>query len=157
MPGGLWVRFLSGPDINSLGLTGAEIIEAVEGAIRAHGEGRAIIEPRVHLVPGDGGHFNVLRGHLAALGPPGGSGGGLSGGKVDGDSARRERKPGGDQRRSHPLARLGDGFVSQANDMKRRQPRRNLHLDVNRAGFDALKGDGGNPLNHAAPLCRNRG
>ena len=60
MPGGLWVRFLSGPDVNSLGLTGAEIIEAVEGAIRAHGEGRAIIEPRVHLVPGDGGHFNVL-------------------------------------------------------------------------------------------------
>jgi len=85
MPGGLWVRFLSGPDIDSLGLTGAEIIEAVESAIRAHGQGRAIIEPRVHLVPGDGGHFNVLRGHLADLGPVGASRGGLSGIKVVGD------------------------------------------------------------------------
>jgi alanine dehydrogenase len=84
-PGGLWVRFLSGPDINSLGLTGAEIIEAVEGAVRAHGEGRAIVEPRTHLVPGDGGHFNVLRGHLAGLGPAGASTGGVSGVKVVGD------------------------------------------------------------------------
>jgi len=90
MPGGLWLRFLSGPDVDSLGLTGADIIEAVESAVRAHGEGRAIIEPRVHLVPGDGGHFNVLRGHLADLGPVeasrgGASGGGLSGVKVVGD------------------------------------------------------------------------
>jgi alanine dehydrogenase len=67
--GELWVRFLSGPDIDRLGLTGAEIIDAVEGAVRAHGEGRAVAEPRVHLVPdNDGaGHFNVLRGHLPAL------------------------------------------------------------------------------------------
>jgi alanine dehydrogenase len=90
VPGGLWVRFLSGPDINSLGLTGAEIIEAVEGAVRAHGEGRAIVEPRTHLVPGDGGHFNVLRGHLADLGPVeastgAASRGGVSGVKVVGD------------------------------------------------------------------------
>jgi len=85
MPGGLWVRFLSGPDINSLGLTGAEIIEAVEGAVRAHGEGRAIVEPRVHLVPGDGGHFNVLRGHLAGLGPVEAITGGVSGVKIVGD------------------------------------------------------------------------
>ena len=74
------MRFLSGPDINSLGLTGAEIIEAVESAVRAHGEGRAIVEPRMHLVPGDGGHFNVLRGHLAGLGAAG-----VSGVKVVGD------------------------------------------------------------------------
>ena len=80
MPGGLWLRFLSGPDIASLGLTGAEIIDAVEGAVRAHGEGRTVVEPRVHLVPGDGGHFNVLRGHLADLGAAG-----LSGVKVVGD------------------------------------------------------------------------
>jgi len=52
----------------------------VEGAVRAHGEGRAIVEPRVHLVPGDGGHFNVLRGHLANQGTAG-----LSGVKVVGD------------------------------------------------------------------------
>jgi ornithine cyclodeaminase len=64
----LWIRFLSGPDIDRLGLTNAEIIDAVERAVRAHGEGRAVVEPRVHLIPdNDGaGHFNVLRGHLRA-------------------------------------------------------------------------------------------
>ena len=78
----LWLRFLSGPDIDDLGLTGAEIVDAVEGAVLAHGEGRVVFEPRVHLVPGDGraGHFNVLRGHLPGLGADG-----LSGVKVVGD------------------------------------------------------------------------
>jgi alanine dehydrogenase len=77
--GGLWLRFLSGPDIEALGITNAEIIAAVEDAVRAHGEGRAVVEPRVHLVPdNDGaGHFNVLRGHLPAAG--------VSGVKVVGD------------------------------------------------------------------------
>jgi hypothetical protein len=78
----LWIRFLSGPDIDALGLTGAEIVDAAEAAVLAHGEGRVVSEPRVHLVPGDGraGHFNVLRGHLPGLGA-----GGLSGVKVVGD------------------------------------------------------------------------
>lgn len=80
MPGSLWLRYLSGQDIASLGLTGTEIIEAVEGAVRAHGEGHAIVEPRVHLVPGPAGHFNVLRGHLPGLTPAG-----VSGVKVVGD------------------------------------------------------------------------
>ena len=77
--GGLWVRFLSGPDIDELGLTSAEIVDAVEGAVLAHGEGRVVFEPRVHLVPDNGGagHFNVLRGHLST--PP------MSGIKVVGD------------------------------------------------------------------------
>ncbi len=81
----LWIRFLSGPDIDDLGLTSAEIIDAVEGAVRAHGEGRVVFEPRVHLVPGDGagGHFNVLRGHLPA--PGAGGTDGVSGVKVVGD------------------------------------------------------------------------
>jgi alanine dehydrogenase len=72
----LWLRFLSGPDIDSLGLTNAEIVAAVTDAVRAHGDGRVVIEPRVHLVPdNDGaGHFNVLRGQL-----------GVSGVKVVGD------------------------------------------------------------------------
>ena len=95
--GGLWIRFLSGPDIDSLGLSNAEIVDAVEGAVRAHGDGRAVVEPRVHLVPdNDGaGHFNVLRGHLPAGGPQAGgpqagglqAGGpqGVSGVKVVGD------------------------------------------------------------------------
>ena len=77
--GGLWIRFLSGPDIDTLGLTTAEIVDAVEDAVLAHGEGRVVFEPRVHLVPdNDGvGHFNVLRGHLPHLG--------VSGVKVVGD------------------------------------------------------------------------
>jgi ornithine cyclodeaminase/alanine dehydrogenase-like protein (mu-crystallin family) len=75
----LWLRFLSGPDIDSLGLENAEILAAVEDAVRAHGEGRVVVEPRVHLVPdNDGaGHFNVLRGHLSVPG--------VSGVKVVGD------------------------------------------------------------------------
>jgi alanine dehydrogenase len=86
-PDGLWIRFLSGPDIDGLGLANADIIAAVEAAVRAHGEGRVVVEPRVHLVPdNDGaGHFNILRGHLSAAGT-GGRGGppppaGLSGGR----------------------------------------------------------------------------
>jgi alanine dehydrogenase len=77
--GGLWLRFLSGPDIDSLGLTQADILTAVEDAVRAHGQGRTVVEPRVHLVPdNDGaGHFNVLRGHLSVPG--------VSGIKVVGD------------------------------------------------------------------------
>src|SRR5512135_2589947 len=72
--GGLWIRFLSGPDIDSLALSNAEIVDAVEGAVRAHGDGRVVVEPRVHLIPdNDGaGHFNVLRGHLSAGGDQGG-------------------------------------------------------------------------------------
>jgi len=79
---GLWIRFLSGPDIGLLGLTNADIIGAVEDAVRAHGEGRAVVEPRVHLVPDNGGagHFNVLRGHLPAPGASAGAGAGASAG-----------------------------------------------------------------------------
>jgi alanine dehydrogenase len=77
--GGLWLRFLSGPDIDAVGLSNADIVAAVEDAVRAHGEGRVVVEPRVHLVPdNDGaGHFNVLRGHLSVPG--------VSGVKVVGD------------------------------------------------------------------------
>jgi alanine dehydrogenase len=75
----LWLRFLSGPDIDSLGLTNAEIVAAVEDAVRAHGDGQVVVEPRVHLVPDNvgAGHFNVLRGHLSVPG--------VSGVKVVGD------------------------------------------------------------------------
>jgi alanine dehydrogenase len=76
---GLWLRFLSGPDIDSLGVSNADIVAAVEDAVRAHGAGCAVVEPRVHLVPDNrgAGHFNVLRGHLSAPG--------VSGVKVVGD------------------------------------------------------------------------
>ena len=76
---GLWLRFLSGPDIDALGISNADVVAAVEGAVRAHGDGRVVVEPRVHLVPdpGGAGHFNVLRGHLPDPG--------VSGVKVVGD------------------------------------------------------------------------
>ena len=66
--GELWLRFLSGPDIDALGISNSEVVAAVEEAVRAHGDGRAVLEPRVHLVPDNNGagHFNVLRGHLSA-------------------------------------------------------------------------------------------
>jgi alanine dehydrogenase len=79
---GIWLRFLSGPDIESLGISRAEIIEAVAGVVTAHGRGQTVFEPRVHLVPDNGGagHFNVLRGHVSTLGERG-----ISGIKVVGD------------------------------------------------------------------------
>jgi alanine dehydrogenase len=85
----MWIRFLSGPDIDALGLANADIIGAVEAAVRAHGEGRVVFEPRVHLVPDNGGagHFNILRGHLSGPAGAGGAPGdpGISGIKVVGD------------------------------------------------------------------------
>lgn len=71
--------YLNGPDIESLALTDDEIIAAVEGGLRAQGNGETVIEPRVHLQPDPGfnGHFNVLRGYVAPLG--------LAGVKIVGD------------------------------------------------------------------------
>jgi ornithine cyclodeaminase/alanine dehydrogenase-like protein (mu-crystallin family) len=59
-------RFVAGPDVDALGVGRAEILAAVEGAVRAQGEGQVVLEPRVHLAPPNGGagHFNILRGHL---------------------------------------------------------------------------------------------
>jgi ornithine cyclodeaminase len=73
------LRFLSGPDVDGLAITNAEVIAAVEAVVDAHGRGRTVFEPRVHLVPDNGGagHFNVLRGHVSPLG--------MSGIKVVGD------------------------------------------------------------------------
>ena len=79
---GIWLRFLSGPDIESLGISRSEIIDAVADVVTAHGRGQTVFEPRVHLVPDNGGagHFNVLRGHVSTLGKHG-----ISGIKVVGD------------------------------------------------------------------------
>ena len=78
----IWLRFLSGPDIASLGVARRDIIGAVESIVAAHGRGETVFEPRVHLVPDNGGvgHFNVLRGHVSTLGAHG-----VSGVKVVGD------------------------------------------------------------------------
>jgi alanine dehydrogenase len=65
------VRFtwLNGPDIARLAMTDEEILAAVEGGLLAQGEGKAVIEPRMHLTPDPAfrGHFNVLRGYVAPL------------------------------------------------------------------------------------------
>jgi ornithine cyclodeaminase len=52
---GIWLRFLSGPDIESLGISRAEIIDAVADVVTAHGRGQTVFEPRVHLRPDNGG------------------------------------------------------------------------------------------------------
>jgi alanine dehydrogenase len=65
----IYLRYLSHEDVTALGLTDAEILGAVEGALRAQGLGQVVIEPRVHLVPEKEypGHFNVLRGYVRPL------------------------------------------------------------------------------------------
>jgi len=47
-------------------------------------------------------------------------------------------------------------LVGQADDGERRQPGRDLHLHVDGAGLDPLKGYGGNALDQMVPLCRVR-
>jgi alanine dehydrogenase len=67
------ITYLNGPDVERLALTADEILAAVEGCLRAQGEGRTVIEPRVHLVPESSakGHFNILRGVVKPLGVAG--------------------------------------------------------------------------------------
>ena len=75
----------------------------------------------------------------------------VGGREIDGDAARRQREPGGDQRGAHPLLGLGHRLVGQADDVEGRQAGRDLHLHVDRAGLDALERHGGDALDHAAP------
>ena len=67
--GEIHFTYLSGPDIKALAMSDTEILEAVEAGLRAQGQGRTVIEPRVHLEPDPAfrGHFNVLRGYIAPL------------------------------------------------------------------------------------------
>ena len=75
----LELTYLNGPDVERLALDDDEILDAVEAALRAQGEGETVLEPRVHLKPDPAvdGHFNVLRGVVRPLG--------LAGVKVVGD------------------------------------------------------------------------
>jgi ornithine cyclodeaminase len=91
VPAPLTLAYLNGPDVAALALTDDEILAAVEAGLKAQGEQHAVIEPRVHLVPGtadDGtairGHFNVLRGYVAPLG--------LAGVKIVGDYVDNYRR-----------------------------------------------------------------
>jgi ornithine cyclodeaminase len=65
--------YLNALDVEKLELTDAEILAAVEGGLKAQGEGETVIEPRVHLIPENSakGHFNVLRGYVKPLGMAG--------------------------------------------------------------------------------------
>ncbi len=62
--------YLNGIDVAALAMTDDEILDAVEAGLRAQGEGKTVIEPRVHLIPESSahGHFNVLRGVVKPLG-----------------------------------------------------------------------------------------
>ena len=75
----IWMTYLNGPDVAELALNDDEILTAVEDSLRAQGEGKTVIEPRVHLEPDPAydGHFNVLRGYVGPLG--------LAGVKIVGD------------------------------------------------------------------------
>jgi ornithine cyclodeaminase len=83
---GVNLTYLNGPDVERLALSDAEILAAVEAALKAQGEGRTVIEPRVHLIPesSDRGHFNVLRGVVWPLG--------LAGVKIVGDFVENYRR-----------------------------------------------------------------
>src|SRR5262249_55198457 len=65
----LTIEYLNAPDVAALALTDDEILAAVESALRAQGEGRTVLEPRMHLMPDKrfNGHFNVLRGYIGTL------------------------------------------------------------------------------------------
>ena len=64
----VYVNYLNGLDIEALGVTDAEILEAIETSLASQGRGECVIEPRMHLKPNAGvdGHFNVLRGAIGA-------------------------------------------------------------------------------------------
>lgn len=60
------ILYLSSRDIEAINLTNDEIMDAVEESLKAQGEGKTSIEPRVHIHPNPAyhGHFNVLRGYI---------------------------------------------------------------------------------------------
>ena len=67
----IYLTYLNRLDIDAIGITGEEILAAIETSLATQGRGEAVIEPRVHLEAGDpaiDGHFNVLRGCAEA--PP---------------------------------------------------------------------------------------
>lgn len=64
------IEYLGKPEIDALALTNDEILDAVEQGLIASGQGKTVIEPRMHLTPDPeaDGHFNVLRGYVEPLG-----------------------------------------------------------------------------------------
>jgi hypothetical protein len=72
----------------------------------------------------------------------------IGGGEIDGDAARRKRKAGSNERRTHVLLGLRHSFVRQPDDGEGGQAGRHLHLHAHGTGLDSLKGDCCDPLNH---------
>ncbi|WP_166417526.1 ornithine cyclodeaminase family protein [Cochlodiniinecator piscidefendens] len=64
------IEYLGKPEIDQLNLTNDEILNAIETGLVAAGQGKTVIEPRMHLTPDPSfnGHFNVLRGYVEPLG-----------------------------------------------------------------------------------------
>ena len=64
------IEYLGKPEIDRVALTNDDILNAIEAGLVAAGQGRTVIEPRMHLTPDPGvdGHFNVLRGYVEPRG-----------------------------------------------------------------------------------------
>ena len=62
--------FLSADDIGSLDLQPAEVLDAVEQGLRAHGLGEVVMPPKDHLSVEEQfqGHFNILKAYVPAFG-----------------------------------------------------------------------------------------
>ncbi len=72
----------------------------------------------------------------------------VGGSEVDRDALRRQCEAGGDQRRTHPLARFAHGLIGQADHHEGDVAGRDLNLHVDGARLDALEGDGGYACDH---------
>ena len=61
--------FLSADDISSLDLQPAEVLDAVELGLRAHGLGEVVMPPKDHLSVEDQfeGHLNILKGYVQPI------------------------------------------------------------------------------------------
>lgn len=64
------IEYLGQPEIEQINLGNDDILQAIEDALIAAGNGQTVIEPRTHLTPDPDfpGHFNVLRGYVEPLG-----------------------------------------------------------------------------------------
>jgi len=62
-------------------------------------------------------------------------------GEVDQDALGRQGQAHGGQRGAHPLARLADRLVRQADDQEGGQAAADLHLHLDRHGLDVAEGE----------------
>ena len=80
-------------------------------------------------------------------------------GEVDDDPPQRELEAAVDQRRPHPLPRLPHGRVGEADDREAGQAAVDVDLDPDRAGGDAVEGEGsgrgehGKDATERSPTC----